>query len=365
MKSLLIFVVAVNFLYEATAHVIAKPIIWLKRRLPNTSGPSFPRLAGLKAGILRVGGRYKPDWIEHSGSLFFKLKTTRGSTYLDRLVERIPDRALNCWIRGSVAAMVAMLAVWAAILLTSLVILLGLLGKGAIAVMQWLGTVDWISLFTVQPAEPVQIDIAAQLMAVAAGLPDLLLSLAIAFLWSLAMFWGVMLLFLPGISLHEFGHYAALKKHGLDVEHYGLFTIGPYPGGAFVEPACDLRKESSPTNYAVLAAGIGNTLLWAAVLLITGLFVTGSPVAAVVAALAGDISLFVASPAAGLLVLLAVFEAVNAFLNAFPRGPVDGGLFVEAAEREFYGIERKPEFSDRLQYVSMRLQWSSVGGIES
>jgi Zn-dependent protease len=69
--------------------------------------------------------------------------------------------------------------------------------------------------------------------------------------------------FMLALSLHELGHALALRFHGYDIRKVGVFFIGLFPAGAFVEPSGSVEGKMS-WRQSLQLAGSGvlmNTLL--------------------------------------------------------------------------------------------------------
>jgi len=292
----------------------AYPAFYVRSYLPKSDGPT--RWERFKS---RVGDSLIPKlpaWAEYHGGYIIMAKTTYGKATVDRFVDRVPKRLLEVWQRFSVAMMFVLLTLWSLFLLACLGVLLGVSATGLYSLLQNPPSFEWLF---VEPS---------------LGETDVALTLGDVLYYSLhfvgflivlfVVFVATFLLFLPGMMLHEGGHYLAARRNDLTVDYYGIIFKGPLPAGAFVHIPDDELEEAPRENVLpTLAGGIGNTMLWASALLVTG----GS---VLLAATQFDLSSL--SVLGYGLVLIGGFELFNAYINAFPAGKVDGGLFVEAAQ---------------------------------
>lgn len=213
-------------------------------------------------------------------------------------------------------------------------------------------TFDWASLLEPQPTP--EVDLIAQLQQLVAAMPELLHTGAVFLLYAgvgIVLSWGLMVFILPGIALHEFGHYAAARRAGASVDSYGLLLLGPVLGGAYVEPGDDAEDLPADKKYGIWAAGIGNSMLWGTVLLAGGLALSGDPGAVLFGWLLQDFGVFTSQPVASLLLALGIMEVANSFLNAMPFGPVDGGGFVRTAEEDLWGLDETTPFDRRIRQL--------------
>jgi hypothetical protein len=197
-------------------------------------------------------------------------------------------------------------------------------------------TVDWQSLFQTgaQPDYSFSLSVAE----VVGSIPDILVGLGaaiVALLVLIVLFAGVMLLFMPGLILHEFGHYASIEHGGGEIERYGIIFIGPFLGGAFVDPGESMETMNLFDKLYGLSAGVANTVIWGTMLTVGGLVLVGNPITIVQAWLSNEYSVLLANPVGTGLLLIGFVEFTNAQLNSFPGGPIDGGKVIDAAEDEY------------------------------
>lgn len=321
--------------------VVSKPVRWL---LPTVDRPQSTWVARFKGYVGGMGFLSLPDWIEYRGNGMFLLKTSRGSEAFDRAIDRLPESLLRHWQAFGVYLMLVFMATWAVILLVLLGATVWMYGSLAVTLGVTALSFDWASIFAGQQSPP-GIDLAAILSGAEVliyALPDIgltLLTLAGSIVVLVAVWWLIMLPFFPGLALHEFGHYAAIRDAGETVDSYGLLLIGPLLGGAFVEPSDRVALLDADDKLSMLSAGISNSLLWGTVLLATGLLLAGDP-AAIATALyrQGPMAAF-QRPVVTVLLGVGAFELYNAFTNAIPIGPVDGGRFIQTIEREWWGFD--------------------------
>lgn len=333
MVGALVFVSIVRFLMQNVARLVGLPFTILNKYLPETNGPSFPRLARLKHYLQDAILDSLPENVEYEGSYTFLVKTNRGDGYLDNLVERIPDSIFHHWQRFGVATMVCFLVLWSVLLLAFTAITGALVFKTTVETIPTLLSFDWTSLFHAQPTTGVEWSISlSQVIGVIPGVLIRLGSLLLGMLLFVALFWVLTLIFLPGVALHEFGHYAAVRRAGASVDSYGLILMGPFLGGAFVQPGDDAEELSVEQDFVIFAAGIANNMILGTALLLLGVLVAPDPVGIIHSYISGDWS-FIFNQSLGTLLLgLGSFEVFNGFLNAVPFGPVDGGRFIQTAE---------------------------------
>jgi Zn-dependent protease len=161
------------------------------------------------------------------------------------------------------------------------------------------------------------------------GLLWTLLTLPVAMLILFGLLFVFTLPILPGLALHEFGHYAALRKADVEIESYGLLFSGPILNGAFVNPDSEeIEEKDVDTQFSVLAGGIANNLLYGTVLLGGSLLLFTNPLTKIT----GGIEVQIQQPLPAILFWIACFEYAMAFANACPVGRLDGGKFVQVAE---------------------------------
>ena len=334
-------VAAARLVAEAVLSVLWAPVAALERSTPSSNGGLSPRLARFRqhavAGVL---GRL-PGCVEHRSGLTFMIGTTAGAARLDNIAECIPDRIIGGWLWFGTATVAVFLFTWAVILLgiVTLVIWAGL-GVFEFVVVQ-LQTMDWATLLDRDPtATP---DLTELLMTLAASTPEILAvlsKLVVVLIVSIAATWLMMLPFIPGLFLHEFGHYAAARRYDIPIEQYGLILLGPFLGGAFVGPDEGV-VEARPMRQRLhmVSAGIASQLLWGSAMLLLGILLLSDPVGALASVWTRDYAVIAANPVSAIMFYLGAVEVLNGFLNAFPGGPVDGGLFIQAAEDEYWGFD--------------------------
>jgi hypothetical protein len=278
------------------------PLKALRERLPETNGPMFPRLTRLKTTIVSAARERSPEWIEHDGNFTFLLKTNVASDWLDALVDRVPERLIDYWLKFAIIAMAAMLLVWAVLLLGGLFLAVRTVWALTVKLVEWAANYDWLSLLEQQP-QP------------------------------------------------QYDPMGAIRRAGASVDSYGLLLLGPLLGGAFVSPGDDAEDLKAERDFEIWSAGIANSLIWGSILLSCGLLLSGEP-AAVIQALFGQQSgIFLDKPVSSILLAIGMVEVANSFVNAVPFGPVDGGGFVRTAEEELWDLEESTAFDERIKQL--------------
>lgn len=342
----LAFVIGVRILVFAVAVtvsvVVSTPVRVLQRWTPEPTGYTLPWVQTVKDRVkAAVLGRL-PSWVTYRGKGLFTVETTRGMKQLDRLVDRVPQTVFDWWQRFGTRLMMAFLFVWALILLAAVSLWVWATGHLAFELAVWALEYDWLSLFEVQRQQP-EFDPLAAIAAAVQAIPEIALALAILGVIVLVLviaMWVAMLPLLPGLALHELGHYAAIRRSGAIVESYGLLLFGPVLAGAFVEPGSDANRLDVRDSAGVWAAGIANSVLWGALLVAFGVAAGGQPLMTIEALVTGGATAVVADqPVGALFVLLGSVEFANAFGNAYPGGRVDGGGFIRRMEREWWGFD--------------------------
>lgn len=303
-----------------------------------------------------------PECIEHQKNVIFLFKTNLGKSYLDRFVERIPDGVLDLWRRFGVRLMEMFLFVWGVILLVALGVILWIAGNLLIEGIQWLVSVDWLSLSLPEPPKKGQpeFNLVSLIKGIAEIVPQIFMGLAYFVVYGViftVFMWIIMLPFLPGLAIHEFGHYVSIKKSEASVEDYGLVLIGPLLAGAFVEPGNDAEHLDKNSSYWVWSSGISNSVLWGSFLIAMGIMIHTDPLSLFLDFSMGEIDVIMDHPLPSALIAVGLFESANAFLNAMPIGPVDGGGYIRRVEREYWG------FHDAIKKT--RISGELEGGVEA
>lgn len=346
------FVIVVRLILHGTALALSFPISALKERLPNTEGPTFPRLKRLKSWFVDRTLDQLPEWAEYNGSFTILLKTDAGAERLETLVNRIPDRVISGWLQFGVATMVVFLVGWGVLLLAGLVLAAKTAWSLILASVKWALAYDWASLLEARPTP--SFDPLGQLLQLVNAMPEIAYTialLAVSLLACIVVYWVLMLFLLPGLTLHELGHYAAIRRAGGSVDSYGLFLLGPLPGGAFVEPGEDTEDLHAQHHFGIWSAGIANSLLWGTIVLSCGLVLSGEPLTALHALYAQDYAMLTTQPLSSVLLAVGIVEMSNGFLNAVPIGPVDGGGFIRTAEEEWWGFDDSAGVGERIRHV--------------
>lgn len=285
-------------------------------------GP-FPesRFQRYKRVCLETILRYTPDWFAYHSHGHFLLMTTRGQHTLDRLAKAIPDRVFRVWQRYSVGLMSLFVTLWVVVA----VVWLAASIETFVDVVHTMLT-DGIQYDQWESQEPATTD-TPSLSETAQSLFWTLLSLPVALVLTNLF----LLPLLPGLMLHEFGHYAGLARNEIAVESYGLLLFGPLIGGAFVLPSDELDDAPPDEQLAMLAGGVANDVIYGTVLIGLSLFLFANPVSMI----AGGIETMIAQPIPMVLFLFGTLELFMGFVNCFPAGPVDGGKFIAIAEQKY------------------------------
>lgn len=320
----LVFVSVVRLLFR----VLLSPVMALYDDPQEPYNPRFPRFYAYKQRFTRWFLSQLPPWIEYRGGWKFLLKTTRGMDTLDRIVARIPDRVFDHWHRFSVGLMVTSLVAWG----IAGIALLGYMAH--FAVVKLPAHIQTLMALDVATSQEPTATWEITLDGIIQVIPNLLVSvigiLALLVFFTL-MLWLFSSLFLPGLILHEFGHYASLRKAGCPVESYGIMITGPILGGAFVEPSDEITDLPKRDRYRALSTGIANSLLWGLTLLTVGVLLT-EPSNVLQTYIDIERSILVSNPVGSLLLLMGGVELLNSLMNSIPAGPIDGGRFIQEAE---------------------------------
>jgi len=331
----LVFVSVVRYFLVKVVRGCAYPFVWVGQYLPAMDRePRFQKYREWCVNQL-------PAYIEYRGNWTVMIHTTKGKGWFTSVAARIPDRVYRYWHRYSLVSMVVLLSVWSLAILFGVGVSIGVYIHTLTEMVPKLLTVDWSTFiqFGNQPTPEYELTLQTVLnglLKVGVGLIQLTALLLLATL----LLWVFMLPIIPGLIIHEFGHFASMQQAGSDVETYGLILTGPILAGAFVQPDESFEDVSPQKRLHALSAGVGNTLLWATVLLTGGFVLTSDPVS-VLQSLAGrDHTVFIQHPVGSILLLFGVFEMMNAVGNAFPIGHVDGGLFMDAAEERWDGLKQ-------------------------
>jgi Zn-dependent protease len=275
----------------------------------------------VKFRIARTTEQVLPEWIEYYGSYTFMLKTTRGKDTLDQLADSIPDWLFKRWQRLSISVMSLCLLLW--VVLSAIGVVVGIGAMGGVLYDIATGGIDiWIGEAPVQETS-YDVTIAEVFTTVIVAIFSLLL---FSILFTVAM--SPVLI---GLALHEFGHYAGIRRSGADVEFYGLLLSGPLIGGAFVHPTDDIYEKDAETQLAAFAGGITANIIYGSCLLCLSLVLFTDPVNT----LSGWTMEIIQQPLPATLFFFGCFEIVAAFANSVPVGGVDGGKFVQVAEQHY------------------------------
>lgn len=322
----------------ATALVFAAPVSFIRGNLPTNTVKS-QRFTAFKTLISQETIGRLPDWVERNGKYTFMLKTTHGMNHLDALVEKTPTRLLRLWQHFGILTMTIFVTTWAFILLAATAFWFWHTGTTAIETTHWALNYDWLSLLQLQ--EPTDHSLLERLTTALASIPDAyhtIFNTTIMAATVIAVWWLIMLPLIPGLILHELGHYAAIREAGGTVESYGILLIGPVLGGAFVQPGNDVNLLDKHNQFFVWSAGIANSLIWGTLLTTTALLLGGHTSILKIFTEGAAPTAVQSVPLASVLLLIGVTEIMNGFLNAIPLGPVDGGGFIRTQEADWWGF---------------------------
>jgi hypothetical protein len=330
----LLFVSVVRFGMARIGKVVTYPVVLLQSYLPNNERASW--IDRLCTKVRTWFEDTTPEWVELHGQFTIIISTTRGQDRLEAFANSIPDWLYDRWHQFALVSMVGFLVSWA-VGMVILTVVSGVLTAAMIPkAIAYVTTVDWQSLFQTgaQPDYSFSLSVAE----VVGSIPDILVGLGaaiVALLVLIVLFAGVMLLFMPGLILHEFGHYASIEHGGGEIERYGIIFIGPFLGGAFVDPGESMETMNLFDKLYGLSAGVANTVIWGTMLTVGGLVLVGNPITIVQAWLSNEYSVLLANPVGTGLLLIGFVEFTNAQLNSFPGEPIDGGKVIDAAEDEY------------------------------
>jgi len=307
------FVRSVYETYRDVAPWISEPIY----------GPfQLSQYQRFKFKVARKTEQLLPEWIDYYGSYTFMLKTTRGKAYLDRLALWIPDRLFTKWQRLSISVMSLLVLLW--VVLSAIGVLVGIGAMSGLLYDIATGGIDlWVGEASVQESS-YDVNVVQILTTAIVAVFSLLL---FSVLFTIAM--SPVLI---GLALHEFGHYAAIKRSGADVEFYGLLLTGPLLGGAFVHPTDEIYEKDVQTQLAAFGGGVTANILYGSLLVCLSLVLFTDPLTT----LSGWTTEIIQQPLPAVVFFFGCFEITAGFANAVPIGGVDGGYFVQIAE-EYYG----------------------------
>jgi Zn-dependent protease len=273
-----------------------------------------------------------PEWIEYRGNYMFLVKTTKGKDKLDWVVDRIPKPLFNVWQRFGVSVMVILLVLHSLLILAAIGVSVVAMG---IALQDLVTNGLPLDLLAVETGQT-EVERGISLQDVLWSLATIPIAIGILLLLS-AVFWYLLVLpLLPGLLLHEFGHYAMAKRADVEIQSYGFIFMGPFVQGAFVEPNDeDLERASVSEKLRILSGGVGTNILLATGYICLALLVLENPVNAFSQVLTGNAYLLADQPVALCIVGLACVEVALALLNTLPGGEIDGGRVVQIVEEEF------------------------------
>lgn len=262
------------------------------------------------------------------GSTFIKVKSSRGLDRLDALSQDIPDSIWRRWTTfGILFTGVSMAVVTAAIL--------------------------WLTGWGV--GQLIQAALSFDFNSASVGVTDFELR-PIYWLGQAATGWvyyhALILVVLPGLVLHEFGHYVSLVKNGVAVESYGLLFFGPVLVGAYVQPEDSETQPELTTRQEleIFSAGIVQNVGWGTcLLLIAGVLIVTAPggFAAILDVYNTPGARWTWRQSSGVLFgLVGSAEYLGGISNAAPVPYLDGGHYAKALLNRWWSFD---EALDRVR----------------
>lgn len=258
------------------------------------------------------------------GSNLLLFRITRFNDGIRAAAGRVPDSFWREWCRLAQTNFRVCLGIG-----------LGLLTVALAAAAGWVVDLLLSLSFTLPESQPtppqlppLTWELVAAGVALAVELAIALASLALSVFVAGSIFWigyhVILIAFLPGLALHEFGHAVTVLKHGGDIDSVGLAFIGPFVMGAFVEPnQASVQDFTVEQTRDVYATGIIHNVALAWALYVLSI--------AIPQGLASAVLLWVAA-----------FEVANAIMNALPIPKVDGGEWLLADWFTIDSIDYKP-----------------------
>jgi len=285
-------------------------------------GPfQLSRWGKVKFKIARKTEAILPQWVDYYGSYTFMLKTTRGKAHLDRLALWIPDKLFSKWQRLSISVMSMLVLLWVVFSVIGVFV-----GIGALSGLLYDLATGGIELgFGETSVQDTSYDITF-VDVVTTAIVAVLSLLLFSILFTIAM--SPVLI---GLALHEFSHYAAIKRSGADVEFYGLLLTGPLLGGAFVHPTDEIYETDVETQLAAFGGGVTANILYGTILICLSLVLFTDPLTT----LSGWTTAIIQQPLPAVVFFFGCFEIIAGFANAVPVSGVDGGYFVQIAEEHY------------------------------
>lgn len=342
------FTVFTRILYDILGYGVAQPILWVRPRWSSNDEPG--RIARLKAWLRNGFKSRLPAYAEYRGGLQYLLKTTRGKARLQHAVEKVPDRVLQVWLQYATGILVIGVIIWSGLLFVGLLVTAVTLLGSIPGIVNTLLSIDLSAFF--QSGSTESTTIWPMVMAVVES-PDILIDAVLnavsGLLGFFGLYWLIILLLLPEMVLHEFGHFTAATRADERIEYYGLLMWGPLPMGAFVMPEKDISELDRQARHDILVAGVGNSFLWGVVLLTAGILLTATPIQIVQSLAAHDASILTQNLVGAVLLGVGTIGVLNSFVNSIPIGGTDGGHFIKGIERERYGITEDDNGIEKLR----------------
>lgn len=264
---------------------------------------------------------WSPEWIDRWGK-FHTVETTHGMPVLEKWAKKIPEKYWSKWATFSMLSMGTFVVIW--FFIFAYITYEGFL----------FGSEIYYEMDFLAAREPPDISALEMAVTVAVWSTALLLTVAY-FLLLLPLYILLFLVLIPGIALHELGHFVAMVRNDIEVEAYGILFLGPLPAGAFVKPTDDEwdEKKTLGTKLQVFSSGISANIAYGAFFAVIALPWLGFS--------ALDSSNPVAMTALYVFLILSIIEFINAFFNSIPLWKLDGGHF-------FKGISGNYRLKERL-----------------
>lgn len=256
-----------------------------------------------------------PEWASRDGYRI-TAETARGLETLSTCADAIPNTLWRRWNGVGVWVVAIFVGVWIGIASLFGFVFLGRLLTHIQRMPTYAGVAfDALS----QPATAPPAPLIDPVSVIVATLSVALALIAAACIYVI-FFWLAMIVLAPEIFLHEVGHAIAMRKHGVEIDCWGVILIGPVPLAAFVKDGGDYRTQLDwRRRLDVASAGILHSVAWGAVIGLVALSFTAGTVQFV-------------------LLILAGVHFFSGVLNAVPLPYVDGGHFVGALWSEWLGV---------------------------
>lgn len=185
---------------------------------------------------------------------------------------------------------------------------------------------------------------------------ELLRALAISLVFVLPLYYVMLVILLPAIFLHEFGHFVGMVKHDLDIAGYGFVFVGPLPLAAYMRPKDPpMKTPPEPSEHReIFSLSLVHDIVTTNILLgiaAAALFF-GSP----------ELSVDPLSANATFVVVLffgvyGLFYGAFAILNTMPAFGSDGHWYTRFWMLELWGFHRIfSEFDATAEEIELELR---------